>query len=54
MEEGVSNKKNYKSENNADRKEAGCLDDINNNKNEKYDAGRNEDKTTDAESTTLD
>ena len=37
MEEGISDKKNDKSENNDDIKEAECLDYINNNKNEKYD-----------------
>ena len=54
MEEGVSDNKNYKSENNDERKEAECLDDRNNNKNEKYDEGKNEDETTDSESTTMD
>ena len=40
MEEGVSDNKNYKSENNDERKEAECLDDRNNNQNEKYDEGK--------------
>ena len=54
MEEGLSDTKNDMSENNDERKEAECLYDRKNNRNEKYDEEKNEYETTDAESTTMD
>ena len=54
MEEGLSDTKNDMSENNNERKEAECLYDRKNNRDEKYDEEKNEYETTYAESTTMD
>ena len=54
MDEGVSDKKNEMRENNDERKEAECLYDRYNNRNEKYDEKNIYYETTDAESTTMD
>ena len=66
MEEYVSDINDDKNENNYREKEAECIDDTlpddieegvydrNNNKNEKYDEGKNEGETKDSDSTTMD
>ena len=66
MKEDVSDINDNKNKNIYKEKEAECIDntfpdeiqegiyDRNNNKNEKYDEGKNEDETTDYNSTTLD